>query len=78
MDKQTTENSPTITVSLSRKVNLGNYESADVFISLSGLAAGTTEEEIDELLATTGALAYRKCAAALKEQVAILAKKGVA
>lgn len=40
-----------MTVSLSRKINLGNYESAEVFVSVSGVTAETTEEEVAALLA---------------------------
>lgn len=40
----------TLSVSLSRKVNLGNYESADVFVSVSGASADTTAEEVAALL----------------------------
>ena len=39
-----------ITVSATRKVNLGNYESADVFLAVSGIKPGTTEAEIEECL----------------------------
>lgn len=38
------------TISLSMKINLGNYESAEAFISLSNINEQTTQEEIDRLL----------------------------
>ena len=44
---------PRAAISVTRKVNLGNHESADVFIYISGLTADTTDEEIKEILATT-------------------------
>ena len=43
---------PKVSVSISRKINVGNYESVDVFMAISGVEAGATEEEIQELLAT--------------------------
>ena len=61
----------TLSLSLSHKVNLGNYESADVFISISGVSQETTEAEIDDLLSGAGALAFKKCAGALKEKVSM-------
>ena len=48
---------PTVSVSVSMKVNLGNYESADAFVSVSGLREGTPLEEIEALL-ETGKLAW--------------------
>jgi len=51
------EQKPTVSVSVAMKVNLGNYESADAFISVSGLEAGATEAQIEELL-DTGHLAW--------------------
>lgn len=48
---------PTVSVSVSMKINLGNYESADAFVSVSGLEQGATEEEINALL-DTGKLAW--------------------
>ena len=41
-----------VSVSISRKINLGNYESADAFVSLSNIPVGATQEEIEEALAT--------------------------
>lgn len=41
-----------ISVSISRKINLGNYESADVFMAVSNIEPGASKEEIDEALAT--------------------------
>ena len=41
-----------VAVSIERKINLGNYESAGVGIVLSGVAPGTPAEEIDEMLDT--------------------------
>ena len=38
------------TISVSMKVNLGNYESADTFMSVSGIDINTTEKEIADLL----------------------------
>lgn len=48
---------PTVSVSVAMKVNLGNYESADAFLSVSGLEAGTPSSAIEELL-DTGQLAW--------------------
>lgn len=50
----------TVTASISRKVNLGNYESAEVFVSVSGITLETTEADIDEILAGPGAVAWKK------------------
>ncbi len=65
----TNDNGPRVTVSVEMKVNLGNYESAGVGLILSGIAPGTSEEEIAELL-DTGKIAYDKMREHLKEKVA--------
>ena len=49
MDEQ---REPTITVSMARKVNMGNYESADCFVAISGGRAGMTAEEMAPLMDT--------------------------
>ena len=48
-----------VSISLSRKVNLGNYESADAFISLSDVPLDVTEEEIEDAL-DTGRLVWER------------------
>ena len=42
----------TVTLSVARKVNLGNYESADVFMSINNVPIGATEEDIEAALVT--------------------------
>jgi len=63
---------PTITVSLARKVNLGNFESADVFMSINGITHETTEEDMNALLDGPGAVAFNCIRNRMKEKVAEL------
>ena len=42
----------TVTLSLSRKVNLGNYESGDVFMSINSVPIGASQDEIEAALDT--------------------------
>lgn len=42
-----------ISMSVSRKVNLGNYESGDVFLSLSDVPVGATQEQVEDALQTS-------------------------
>jgi hypothetical protein len=59
---------PTITVSMARKINMGNYESADCLVSISGVREGMTADELEPLL-DTGKVAWDLVRAALVEQV---------
>lgn len=57
-----------VTVSVSRKVNLGNYESEDIFVSISGVTPDMTDEQICELL-DAGENAYQFVKAAVEAKV---------
>jgi hypothetical protein len=59
---------PTLSVSVEMKVNLGNYNSAAAFVSMTGVTAETTEEEMDRLL-SNGRVAWDKLRADLAEKV---------
>ena len=54
-----------VSVSVSRKINLGNYESVDIFMALSNVEPGASEEEIEEAM-ETGDMAWQ----VLKKHVA--------
>lgn len=43
---------PRVSVSIARKIALPNYENVDLFMAVSGIEAGATDEEIEELLVT--------------------------
>ncbi len=47
-----------VTVSIERKINLGNYENVTFFLALSELEPGTSREEMEQLLDTTGETAF--------------------
>jgi len=65
----------TATLSISMKVNLGNYESADAFLSLSGITPETTQEEMEELLDGPARIAYDVLKVRLGQCVAELRRK---
>ena len=58
-----------VSVSMSRKVNLGNYQSADVFVAVSNLEVGATPEQIAEAL-ETGDVAFGLVKNAVAEKIA--------
>ena len=60
-----------LSISISRKVNLGNYESADCFVSLSNVPVGATEEEIEDAL-DTGKLVFDRIKPRVRQQAAEL------
>lgn len=59
------ESTPRITVSTTRKINLGNYESQDVFICLVDVPVDASEELIENML-ITGEKAVKAISARLK------------
>lgn len=61
----------TVTLSLSRKVNLGNYNSADVFMSLNAVPVGAPQAEIDAAL-VTGKVMFETLRVAVNEKAEAL------
>ena len=57
-----------LAIGLSHKINLGNYESAELSLHISGLTESTTSEEIDRLL-TNGKLGYEALRTELAQKV---------
>lgn len=62
------ERPPTIAISMSRKINMGNYESAECFVSISGVTEDMTAEQLEPLM-ETGKVAWELVRARLTEQV---------
>lgn len=65
----------TVTLSLSRKVNLGNYESGDVFMSINSVPVGSTEAEIEAAL-DTGKIMFDVLRAEVNAKAAEIKKPG--
>jgi hypothetical protein len=64
----------TITVSMARKINMGNFESADVFVSISGIKEGMSLMDIEPLL-VAGRFGWEAAREALVEQIRITREK---
>jgi hypothetical protein len=62
------------TLSVSMKVNLGNYESAEAFISINGINEDTTDGEILTLLDGKMKVTYDLLKVRIKERVINLRK----
>jgi hypothetical protein len=65
----------TATVSISMKINLGNYETADAFLSVGGITTETTEKEINDLLDGKTRITYDALKVHLAEKIQQLRKK---
>lgn len=63
------DNGPVLAVTLARKINLGNYESADCSMLVSGITADMSEFEIDDLVNRQAALVIEKMRKRLVEMV---------
>jgi len=57
-----------VSVSVSRKVNLGNYQSADVFFAISGIEIGASAAELAAAV-ETGEIAFGVVDAEIQKKV---------
>ena len=71
-----TEDGRRVCVTAGMKVNLGNYESADMSICLSGIPVGAGEAEIEEMLGTAK-VAFGSIRKALVQKAAEIRQGGV-
>ncbi len=62
-------------ISISMKGNLGNYESADAFLSISGITVETTDEEGTELLDGKMKISYDALKLRMAEKIKQLRSK---
>ena len=61
---------------MSRKINLGNYEAADAFISVGGITHETTEADVIALLDGPGKETFEILKTRLRAQVARMRNEG--
>lgn len=71
----TDEQKPTISISLARKINTGQYENADVSLRIDGLTSDMTEEDIAQLIGV-GRLGWDQMRSALVEQIRVVKQEG--
>lgn len=69
---------PTISVSITRKINIGNFESIDIFVSLNSLEIGSTDETIQMLLDGVGERMYEAIRQRIVEKTAEIRNRGQA
>lgn len=62
-------NTPSTTVSIAMKVNLGNYQSADVFVSLNQIPWSATVAEIEQAIDGPVVVAAEHIAKRVKERI---------
>jgi hypothetical protein len=62
-------------ISISMKVNLGNYESAEAYLSVNNITADTTPEEIQSLLDGPVKISYDELKIRMKEKIQQLRNK---
>lgn len=65
---------PTFTISITRRVNLGNYESADIFIMAKDLEPSATEAEIRDMIEEKGELAFNIIMSKINDKVQSLTR----
>ncbi len=68
----------TATVSVSMRLNLGNYQHADVFASLNQVPFSATQEEIEEAVDTVVATVANTLVKSLKKKMRDLRDKALA